>query len=149
MDCGGFREGRNWGRSVRGAMNKCEAQMKKSEDLAKAVSKTDGLKKQKTQMESLQDTLKEEGVLKDGGNSDLTAALAALTPAERIVHSASIEADRRTLKADAWIPFTLAIIYLGILLYFKSIGGYKPVTFEGEEMEISDAGDKDDPDGKS
>ena len=35
--------------------------------------------------------------------------------------------DRRTLKADAFIPATMALIYLGILLYFKAIGGYKPV----------------------
>jgi hypothetical protein len=28
---------------------------------------------------------------------------------------------------DSFIPATMAVIYLLILLYFKTIGGYKPV----------------------
>ena len=36
--------------------------------------------------------------------------------------------DRNTLKADAFIPAMMAAIYLGLLLYFKAIGGYKTVT---------------------
>ncbi|MEM9080903.1 MAG: MFS transporter [Verrucomicrobiota bacterium] len=38
--------------------------------------------------------------------------------------------DRKTLKSDALIPATMAVIFLGMLLYFKSIGGYKPLTVE-------------------
>ena len=34
----------------------------------------------------------------------------------------------------------MAVIYLLMLLYFKSIGGYKPVTIEGEEV-LGDGGD--------
>lgn len=52
------------------------------------------------------------------------------TPAETAVHEASIAGDRRTLKADAYIPATMAVIYLLLLLYFKSIGGYKIVHIE-------------------
>ena len=39
--------------------------------------------------------------------------------------------DRRTLKADSFIPLTMAVIYLAILLYFKSIGGYRAVHLDG------------------
>ena len=32
------------------------------------------------------------------------------------------------------IPATMACIYLLILLYFKAIGGYKPVTIDMEKI---------------
>jgi MFS family permease len=51
----------------------------------------------------------------------------ARTPAEKKVHEASIAGDRRTLKFDSLIPATMAAIYLILLIYFKSIGGYKVV----------------------
>jgi len=35
------------------------------------------------------------------------------------------------LRADSFIPAMMAVIYLGLLLYFKSIGGYKPVHIDG------------------
>ena len=38
--------------------------------------------------------------------------------------------DRHTLGFDSFIPATMACIYLLILLYFKSIGGYKRVTID-------------------
>ena len=38
--------------------------------------------------------------------------------------------DRHTLKADAFIPLTMAVIYLLLLLYFKAIGGYKPLKVD-------------------
>jgi MFS family permease len=43
---------------------------------------------------------------------------------------ASITGDRQTLVTDSLIPATMAVIYLGLLLYFKSIGGYRPVTLK-------------------
>ena len=58
---------------------------------------------------------------------DPQAALAQLTDAERAVHEASIEGDRQTLVADSFIPGLMAVIYLLLLVYFKAIGGYKPV----------------------
>ena len=66
--------------------------------------------------------------LAKAGNLDSSAALAKLTPTEKSVHEASIMGDRNTLKADAFIPAIMAAIYLGLLLYFKAIGGYKTVT---------------------
>jgi MFS family permease len=49
------------------------------------------------------------------------------TPEQQAVVEASIAGDRKTLKADALIPAAMAAIYLALLLYFKAIGGYKPV----------------------
>ena len=40
--------------------------------------------------------------------------------------------DRKTLKTDSYIPMTMAAIYLLILLYFKSIGGYKVLKIEDQ-----------------
>ncbi|MEE2614433.1 MAG: hypothetical protein VYC62_02475, partial [Verrucomicrobiota bacterium] len=56
------------------------------------------------------------------------------TENEKAVAEASIEGDRRTLKADSLIPAAMAVIYLLLLLYFKAIGGYKPVTIEESEQ---------------
>ena len=52
------------------------------------------------------------------------------TPQQKTVVEADQAGDRATLKADAYIPATMAAIYLLLLLYFKSIGGYKPVKIE-------------------
>jgi MFS family permease len=49
------------------------------------------------------------------------------TPDQQAVVDASIKGDRKTLKADSFIPAAMAAIYLLILLYFKAIGGYRPV----------------------
>jgi hypothetical protein len=62
--------------------------------------------------------------------ADTAAAYAKLTPAEKAVHEASIAGDRRTLRADSFIPATMAVIYLLMLIYFKGIGGYKAVNIE-------------------
>jgi len=53
------------------------------------------------------------------------------TPAQKAIVESSITGDRRTLKADAFIPATMALIYLLMLIYFKSIGGYKTIHLEG------------------
>ncbi len=65
------------------------------------------------------------------GNKDPLAAMNTLSPTEQAVFKASIAGDRKTLVADSVIPATLAVIYLGLLLYFASIGGYKPVHIDG------------------
>lgn len=66
----------------------------------------------------------------EGG--DVKTALDKLDPKDRTVVTASINGDRATLKADAYIPMTMAAIYLLLLLYFKAIGGYKPVRIEDQ-----------------
>jgi len=65
--------------------------------------------------------------LAKSGQNDPKAALEKLSPEERAVYESSIQGDRKTLKADSFIPATMAVIYLMIFLYFKTIGGYKPV----------------------
>ncbi len=54
-----------------------------------------------------------------------------LTPEQRTVVQASIVGDRETLKADAYIPLTMAIIYILLFFYFKGIGGYRAVHIDG------------------
>jgi hypothetical protein len=49
------------------------------------------------------------------------------TAAQTAAIEADVKGNRTTLKADSFIPATMAAIYLCILLYFKAIGGYKPV----------------------
>jgi cytochrome c-type biogenesis protein CcmH/NrfG len=52
------------------------------------------------------------------------------TADQKALAEASIIGDRKTLKADAYIPATMAVIFLLLMLYFKSIGGYKPVKID-------------------
>ena len=53
------------------------------------------------------------------------------TENQKVVHDADIRGDRRTLQADSAIPATMAVIYLLLLAYFKTIGGYKAVHLAG------------------
>jgi MFS family permease len=50
-----------------------------------------------------------------------------LTPEDQAIAKADLQGDRGTLKADSAIPAAMAVIYLLLLIYFKSIGGYKAV----------------------
>ena len=52
------------------------------------------------------------------------------TEAEQQAMASSIVGDRKTLRADAFIPATMAVIYLLLFIYFKAIGGYKRVSIE-------------------
>ncbi|MDO8543439.1 MAG: MFS transporter [Opitutaceae bacterium] len=49
------------------------------------------------------------------------------TEGQKAIVAADRTGDRKTLIADSWVPTIMAVIYLGILIYFRSIGGYKPV----------------------
>jgi MFS family permease len=64
---------------------------------------------------------------------EVKAAITAksATPEQEAVQAADIRGDRRTLRADSFIPAAMAVIYLGLLLYFQAIGGYKPVHIDG------------------
>src|SRR5262249_20168693 len=69
------------------------------------------------------------------GNANPKAAFDKLSTNEKTIYDASITGDRKTLVADSAIPATMAVIYLLLLIYFKSIGGYKPVHLEtGTEL---------------
>ena len=69
--------------------------------------------------------------------TDPGSASNALGPEEKAVYEASIAGDRRTLRTDSFIPATMAVIYLILLIYFKSIGGYRPVHLPGTEASSS------------
>ena len=66
----------------------------------------------------------------DGTKLSEAQTAAAKTPEQQIVASASIMGDRETLKADAYIPAAMAVIYVLLFLYFRTIGGYKTVHIE-------------------
>ncbi|MFB3078848.1 MAG: sugar MFS transporter [Lysobacterales bacterium] len=66
------------------------------------------------------------------GNRDPLVALESLGEEERLVLESSIEGDRQTLRADSFIPATMAVIYLLLFVYFRSIGGYKPLQMAAE-----------------
>jgi DHA2 family metal-tetracycline-proton antiporter-like MFS transporter len=55
------------------------------------------------------------------------------TAEQKAMVEGEIAGSRKTLRVDALIPCTMAVIYLLILLYFKSIGGYKAVKIEEQK----------------
>jgi len=52
------------------------------------------------------------------------------TPDQKAIVKANQHGDRATLKADSYIPLSMAIIYLLLLFYFKQIGGYRALKIE-------------------
>ncbi|WP_367870111.1 sugar MFS transporter [Luteolibacter sp. Populi] len=55
------------------------------------------------------------------------------TPEQKVLSEASISGDRKTLKADSFIPAAMAVIYLLLLIYFKVIGGYRVIKITPEQ----------------
>jgi MFS family permease len=66
----------------------------------------------------------------DGTKLSEAQTAAARTPDQRTVAEASIVGDRETLKADAFIPATMAFVYALLFLYFRTIGGYRTVSID-------------------
>lgn len=52
------------------------------------------------------------------------------TDGQQAMVEAEIAGSRKTLKFDALLPCGLAVIYLLLLFYFKSIGGYRPLKVD-------------------
>ncbi len=52
------------------------------------------------------------------------------TPEQQAMVDGEIGGSRKTLRYDALLPCGMALIYLLLLVYFKSIGGYRPVRIE-------------------
>jgi MFS family permease len=108
---------------------------KASEFLGLKATGLDGKK-----LGAVQEALKEaRTTLAKEGNTDPQAALDRLWPDQRAVYEASITGDRHTLIADAAIPATMAVIYLLLLIYFKMIGGYKPIHMTDEDVAAIEA----------
>ena len=139
-----IKETKEWDAGYDGLRNQFldnkEAIAKNAKDSEKALKDKENAEKAIDDLDKIKGLLIDAEVFKDGGNPNKKAALSALTPEERTANRASINGDRKTLRADSIIPGIMAVIYLLMLLYFKSIGGYKPVTIEGEEV-LGDGGD--------
>jgi hypothetical protein len=56
---------------------------------------------------------------------------AELADAEKPVRAAVIYGGRMSLKWTALVPLAMAVGYLLLILYFKTIGGYRQVHIEG------------------
>ncbi len=87
--------------------------------LFKEVTPLDGAKMQAAR--NLAEKEKRENILPEQSK---------LTPDQKAMVEANIAGARKTLKADAALPVGMAAIYLLLMLYFKSVGGYKPVKIE-------------------
>ncbi len=61
---------------------------------------------------------------------DVAALASTLTPAQQTVVDADIVGNRNTLKVDSIIPLTMAGLFLFLMIYFKSIGGYRPLKVD-------------------
>lgn len=58
------------------------------------------------------------------------AAPEARTADQKAMVEAEIAGCRKLLKTDALLPIGMAVIYFLLILYFKAIGGYKPVRID-------------------
>jgi MFS family permease len=55
------------------------------------------------------------------------------TPEQATVVAADIQGNRNTLKVDSLIPAGMAVLYLILMIYFRSIGGYRPLSVGASE----------------
>ncbi|MDP4626385.1 MAG: MFS transporter [Akkermansiaceae bacterium] len=59
-----------------------------------------------------------------------TTKKAERSEAQQTIVDADIEGNRDTLRVDSFIPAAMAVIFLFLFLYFRKIGGYKPLSIE-------------------
>jgi MFS transporter, DHA2 family, metal-tetracycline-proton antiporter len=71
--------------------------------------------------------------------SGIFGSYAAIDPAKRaaaspeqkaVLDSIDHESRRDALRTIAWLPMIMFVVYLGLILYFRSRGGYKPVVLD-------------------
>jgi hypothetical protein len=65
------------------------------------------------------------------GDAQKAAAEKKATPAQQAAVDAYQKGNRQTLRVDSFIPATMAVIFILLFIYFKSIGGYKAVHLAG------------------
>ncbi len=61
-----------------------------------------------------------------------TAASTTADADKKLVGEAGLHGGRTALKLTSYVPLTMAALYLLLILYFKTQGGYKAVHIEGE-----------------
>src|SRR5580704_3796469 len=65
------------------------------------------------------------------------AKVAALPPAEQDeVEKIRVNNNQATLSKQAVLPAIMFVCYLGLLMYFKTKGGYKQVHIEGPGKDV-------------
>jgi len=60
----------------------------------------------------------------------VVAKAATLTPEQELIAKSDIQGNRMVLKYDSLIPVGMAVIFLFLMLYFRAIGGYRPLSIE-------------------
>ncbi len=66
-----------------------------------------------------------------GSEKEADAEMAAtLTPEQELIAKSDIEGNRKVLRVDSAIPAAMAVIFLLLMLYFRSVGGYRPLSIE-------------------
>ncbi|MGE9271198.1 MAG: MFS transporter [Verrucomicrobiales bacterium] len=63
----------------------------------------------------------------------IVAKAESLTSDQETLVKSDILGNRKVLKYDSLIPAAMAVVYLLLMLYFRSIGGYKPLTITPEK----------------
>ena len=86
----------------------------------------------------IKDTLaNERATLEKAGITDPTVGIDKLAPDEKTIVESDIKGDRKTLVADSFQPGMMAVIYLLMLIYFMSIGGYKAVHINAPDSDAT------------
>jgi len=62
--------------------------------------------------------------------ADVVAKAESITPEQELIAKSDIEGNRKVLRFDSLIPVAMAVIYLFLMLYFRRIGGYRPLSIE-------------------
>ncbi len=75
--------------------------------------------------------------LEKAGIKDPVAGIEKLPADKKTVIESDIKGDRKTLVADSFQPGAMALIYLGLLIYFMSIGGYKAVHINAPDTDAT------------
>jgi hypothetical protein len=57
---------------------------------------------------------------------------------KKLVGEASLHGGRMALKLTSFVPLTMAVLYLLLIMYFKATGGYKQVHIEGAGKEAKE-----------
>jgi MFS family permease len=84
-------------------------------------------------LKAAKDAFAAKTAVQRGAKDEETLKIAeTMTPTQEVIATADIRGNRTVLKVDSFIPAGMAVIYLLLMLYFKSIGGYRPVHI-GEE----------------
>ncbi len=67
----------------------------------------------------------------------------AITPEQELIAKSDIQGNRKVLNVDSLIPAAMAVIFLFLMLYFRAIGGYKPVAITTHDDALEKAAKAD------